>query len=59
MSEVFVRPTRYEVTAWPGPVDGLSVILASQARFLTESPVCPACFQPRTEHSTDCKGHHK
>ncbi|UVG34728.1 hypothetical protein SEA_RITA_91 [Mycobacterium phage Rita] len=38
---------------------GLSVILASQARFLTESPVCPACFQPRTEHSTDCKGHHK
>ncbi|QFG04909.1 hypothetical protein SEA_NITZEL_84 [Mycobacterium phage Nitzel] len=37
----------------------LSVILASQARFLVESPVCPACFQPRIEHSTDCKGHHK
>ncbi|AIM51039.1 hypothetical protein SEA_MODRAGONS_95 [Mycobacterium phage Modragons] len=37
----------------------LSVILASQARFIHESPVCPACFQPRIEHSTDCKGHHK
>ncbi|QGJ91185.1 hypothetical protein PBI_STROKESEAT_87 [Mycobacterium phage Strokeseat] len=37
----------------------LSVILASQARFLVESPVCPVCFQPRAEHSTDCKGHHK
>ncbi|AZF95156.1 hypothetical protein [Mycobacterium phage MKC-IRE-02] len=24
MSEVFVRPTRYEVTAWPGPVDGVN-----------------------------------
>ncbi|AIW02485.1 hypothetical protein AVV73_gp093 [Mycobacterium phage CaptainTrips] len=36
----------------------LSVILAAQARFIHESPVCPACFQPRAEHSTDCKGHH-
>lgn len=23
-AEVFVRPTRYEVTAWPGPVDGVN-----------------------------------
>ncbi|AVI04343.1 hypothetical protein SEA_NORMANBULBIEJR_87 [Mycobacterium phage NormanBulbieJr] len=41
------------------PAVTLSVILAAQARFIHESPVCPVCFQPRTEHSTDCKGHHK
>lgn len=23
-ADVFVRPTRYEVTAWPGPVDGVN-----------------------------------
>jgi hypothetical protein len=23
-AEVFVRPTRYEVTAWPGPADGVN-----------------------------------
>lgn len=22
--EVFTRPTRYEVTAWPGPIDGVN-----------------------------------
>lgn len=24
MTEVFVRPTRYEVTAWPGPTDAVN-----------------------------------